>query len=295
MVITENTNSQPDNVYNAETMDNTACNGPFVKNYPSGEAWIAVIQRGKCTFNQKIANALKLNASGVLIYDNDNSGALQSMKVELFKIPSVFTFSWKGQEIVNLIQNFGKVFIGFNRGSHCRSVPLAKDEKDESSSALPDSSNDTSTSSVLSATVDSNNPSQTKILYCGTPDAWSEFHDILKKQTPFWNWNLTKNLKQDTFNVEKKFSVMFVSVSFVVLMVISMAWLMFYYIQRFRKVSSKDKQVLQLILRFQCFYFFTLWFLGGHNSLYSDLGTQLPIYHHVSIGTYLCLFWGTII
>lgn len=248
MVVTESPHTQPESVYNAETMDNTACNGPFVKNYPSGEPWIAVIQRGKCTFNQKIANALRLNASGVLIYDNDNSGTLQSMKVELFKIPSVFTFSWKGQELVNLIQTFGKVFIGFNRGSHCRAVPLARDD---SGTLPPESSNETSssTSNALSATVDASAVStQSKILYCGTPDAWSEFHDILKKQTPFWNWNLTKNLKHDSFNVEKKFSVMFVSVSFVVLMVISMAWLMFYYIQRFRKVSSKDKQVLNFIL-----------------------------------------------
>ena len=44
----------------------------------------------------------------------------------------------------------------------------------------------------------------------------------------------TYNMKNDAFNVEKKTSVLFVSVSFIVLMLISLAWLVFYYIQRFR-------------------------------------------------------------
>ena len=56
----------------------------------------------------------------------------------------------------------------------------------------------------------------------------------MKKQSPFWNWNITGNMKNDAFNVEKKTSVLFVSVSFIVLMLISLAWLVFYYIQRFR-------------------------------------------------------------
>ena len=65
--------------------------------------------------------------------------------------------------------------------------------------------------------------------------------DILKKQSPFWNWNVTGNLKNDAFNVEKKTSVLFVSVSFIVLMLISLAWLVFYYIQRFRYIHAKDR------------------------------------------------------
>lgn len=36
-------------------------------------------------------------------------------------------------------------------------------------------------------------------------------------------------------------SVLFVSVSFIVLMVISLAWLVFYYVQRFRYVHARDK------------------------------------------------------
>ena len=38
-----------------------------------------------------------------------------------------------------------------------------------------------------------------------------------------------------------KTSVMFVSISFVVLMIISLAWLVFYYIQRFRYAHAKER------------------------------------------------------
>lgn len=41
-------------------------------------------------------------------------------------------------------------------------------------------------------------------------------------------------------------SVLFVSVSFIVLMVISLAWLVFYYVQRFRYVHARDKTEVSL-------------------------------------------------
>lgn len=37
-------------------------------------------------------------------------------------------------------------------------------------------------------------------------------------------------------------SVLFVSISFIVLMIISLVWLIFYYIQRFRYMQAKDQQ-----------------------------------------------------
>ena len=62
--------------YSDDGLDRSGCNPPFRQNYPVAgeEAWIAVIRRGGCTFNEKIRNVLALNASGVLIYDNEGSG-----------------------------------------------------------------------------------------------------------------------------------------------------------------------------------------------------------------------------
>jgi hypothetical protein len=39
---------------------------------------------------------------------------------------------------------------------------------------------------------------------------------------------------------------MFVSISFIVLMMISLAWLVFYYIQRFRYLHAKDRLSVRL-------------------------------------------------
>ena len=61
-------------------VDGTGCFPPFRKNYPVDKPWIAVVKRGKCTFNEKVNNAMKLNASAILVYDDANGEALQSMK-----------------------------------------------------------------------------------------------------------------------------------------------------------------------------------------------------------------------
>ena len=61
-------------------IDITGCYPPFLDNYPNNESWIAIVKRGNCTFNDKIRNALDLNASGVLVYDNEYGKPLRSMK-----------------------------------------------------------------------------------------------------------------------------------------------------------------------------------------------------------------------
>lgn len=55
------------------------------------------------------------------------------------------------------------------------------------------------------------------------------------------NFNLSGTKHEGAYNVEKRTSVLFVSVSFIVLMIISLAWLIFYYVQRFRYIHAKDQ------------------------------------------------------
>jgi hypothetical protein len=228
--------------------DRSGCSPPFRKNYPTkGEPWIAVIRRGRCTFNEKIANALLLNASGVLIYDDeDGGGNLQTMKVERrFPIPSVFTYHWKGNEILNLMRKIDRVYLALEEGSHCRT----------------------------SASSNGKNNTAPRMLFCTPHDARyaDDLAHILRKAAsaasaagekgdrgatppgsassggtgfaPFWNINLTSAGAggPDSFNVEKRTSVLFVSVSFIILMIISLAWLVFYYVQRFRYIHAKDQ------------------------------------------------------
>ena len=56
-------------------------------------------------------------------------------------------------------------------------------------------------------------------------------------------YNYTQVFKGD-YNyqgtLQRRTSVLFVSISFVILMIISLAWLLFYYVQRFRFLHAKD-------------------------------------------------------
>lgn len=44
-------------------------------------------------------------------------------------------------------------------------------------------------------------------------------------------------------------SVLFVSISFIVLLIISLAWLIFYYIQRFRYAHAKERLTVSYVFR----------------------------------------------
>lgn len=58
------------------------------------------------------------------------------------------------------------------------------------------------------------------------------------------NVTVTMAITIGTRNLHKyvsRTSVVFVSISFIVLMIISLAWLVFYYIQRFRYANARDR------------------------------------------------------
>ncbi|XP_047027409.1 protein goliath-like isoform X1 [Helicoverpa zea] len=153
--------------------DHTGCTWPLLSasapNDPlPTEPWVAVIRRGSCNFEIKVQNAWRANATAVLIYNDRDTTLLEKMKLSTDNgrnISAVFTYKWKGEEIVRLVDNGTRVMIGIIKGRTFAHV--------------------------------SNNINKT--------------------------------------------SVLFVSISFIVLMVISLAWLVFYYIQRFRYIHAKDR------------------------------------------------------
>lgn len=134
--------------------------------------WIALIQRGDCTFDDKIKNAYWNRAVGVIIYNNENSMTLEKMKVidKERNITAVFTYKWIGEEMARIVDRGTQVWVSITEGQR-----------------------------------------------------------VLK---PITNINKT--------------SVLFVSVSFIILMIISLVWLIFYYVQRFRYLQSKDQHSRQL-------------------------------------------------
>ncbi|MEJ1286180.1 ring finger protein 150 [Cricetulus griseus] len=63
------------------------------------------------------------------------------------------------------------------------------------------------------------------------------------------NITVTMHITIGTRNLQKyvsRTSVVFVSISFIVLMIISLAWLVFYYIQRFRYANARDRNQRRL-------------------------------------------------
>ncbi|KAJ8000703.1 hypothetical protein DPEC_G00183110 [Dallia pectoralis] len=63
------------------------------------------------------------------------------------------------------------------------------------------------------------------------------------------NVTVTVHITIGTRNLQKyvsRTSVVFVSISFIILMIISLAWLVFYYIQRFRYANARDRNQRQL-------------------------------------------------
>eukprot|EP00096_Caligus_rogercresseyi_P001086 TRINITY_DN11697_c0_g1_i1.p1 TRINITY_DN11697_c0_g1~~TRINITY_DN11697_c0_g1_i1.p1 ORF type:complete len:365 (+),score=76.38 TRINITY_DN11697_c0_g1_i1:264-1358(+) len=194
------------------------CSPPFNESYHPKDGWIALLERGECPFSQKLENAKTLGAVGVLVYDDREQSRLETLKLpqdtELPNtLPTVYTFRWKGLELLNLMNKASFLRLSLRKGSHCRM-----------SGAL-----------------------LTSRLYCTPPlelsTAWRGGEWIYG----FNRWNGSSyNMSNGP---EKRTSVLFVSISFIVLMVISLAWLLFYYIQRFRYMHAKDRLERKLCSR----------------------------------------------
>ncbi|CAG0887182.1 unnamed protein product [Darwinula stevensoni] len=129
--------------------------------------WIAFVQRGGCNFDEKIANAARMNASGIIVYNNRDDG-LQKMHISTNlkeKLVAVFVTREKARDWVVALENGTNLWVHISVGTHF---------------------------------------------------SYREFRNI------------------------NRTSILFVSISFIVLMVISLAWLVFYYVQRFRYIHAKD-------------------------------------------------------
>ncbi|KAI5104772.1 E3 ubiquitin-protein ligase RNF130 isoform X1, partial [Silurus meridionalis] len=136
---------------------------------PKTTHWIALVQRGKCMFKEKILKASAFNASAVLIYNNSSKEDTVTMAHE-----------GTGDTVAVMItESLGKDLLSFV-------------EKNETV--------------WVSVSVGSRGP--------------------------------VKNLNRG--------SLVFVSISFIVLMIISSAWLIFYFIQKIRDTNARDRSQRRL-------------------------------------------------
>ncbi len=139
--------------------------------------WIALIPRGNCEFVTKILNAKALNASAVIIYDNDSTTQSNKMVMKCHGVGSIVA--------VSISKSFGlNLRSKLDRGDVSVTIRVGK----------------------------------------------------VHYQTQRTQWQAGKT------------SVLFVLVSFILLMCISLAWLVFYYVQRFRYFYARDKKEVSLSL-----------------------------------------------
>lgn len=63
--------------------DRNGCAAPVrgVRQPPSGGPWIALVRRGKCSFQNKVDNARLAGASAVIVYNDRDSTDLDKMKL----------------------------------------------------------------------------------------------------------------------------------------------------------------------------------------------------------------------
>ncbi|XP_076059322.1 uncharacterized protein LOC143035955 [Oratosquilla oratoria] len=146
----------------------TGCVRPWTVQVPD-EDWVALVERGSCPYEDKVEEAMALNASAVVIFNHREGEPLHKVPLSLNlrqRAVVVVMRREHGRRLTQLLEEGTRVHTAIVRG---RDVRL-----------------------------------------------------------------------QFTTGINRT-SVLFVSVSFIVLMIISLAWLVFYYIQRFRYISAKDR------------------------------------------------------
>lgn len=173
--------SESGEVFHVQTAENKsdAC-GDIVNAPQNNKKWIALIERGVCTFMDKLKIANKYNACAVVFYNNEEAAQMLLPSIDPIgsDLVSIFISKAEGGKILSKLKN-GQVFMEISVGER-------KENPDPKPSDL----------------TPSNNISRT--------------------------------------------SVLFVSISFIVLMIISLAWLVFYYIQRFRYAHAKERLTRRL-------------------------------------------------
>jgi Zn-dependent M28 family amino/carboxypeptidase len=97
------------------TAEPSSTSGCELSDYPAEvEGNIALIQRGTCTFEEKVAAAQEAGAIGVIIFNEGQEGRTDAFAGTLsrpFDIPVVFADFATGQELYNLSQQEGGVTV----------------------------------------------------------------------------------------------------------------------------------------------------------------------------------------
>lgn len=102
--------------------DHFGCNKDMLGNLGNplpNKPWIALIKRGKCSFESKVHHAWINYASGVIVYNDKESINLDKMSIsgKNRDIPAVFTYKWVGEDLAELAENGSfNLTVGISEG-----------------------------------------------------------------------------------------------------------------------------------------------------------------------------------
>ncbi|XP_069986817.1 E3 ubiquitin-protein ligase RNF133-like isoform X2 [Penaeus vannamei] len=190
---------------------------------PPNEPWVALVSRGECADREKIANAQALNASAILVYAKDAQEHLQKIALSSFSRHIYTTTLQRLQRYPVMLtpDTETRRVVGGERGVV---VFLAHQQGEQLARMV-----ENGTKVYVSITRGED------VKYRVTNINRSVRSHMFVAYNPLCERDM---VLMDCAIVT---SVLFVSVSFIILMVISLAWLIFYYIQRFRYIHAKDR------------------------------------------------------
>lgn len=92
--------------------DRNGCAEPVhsIQEMPTTGSWIALVRRGKCSFQQKVENARRAGASAVIVYNDREATDLDKMKLQPSD-PSEYTTLFTDVYFVPIEQRFSNFFL----------------------------------------------------------------------------------------------------------------------------------------------------------------------------------------
>ncbi|XP_069060512.1 E3 ubiquitin-protein ligase RNF149 isoform X1 [Pleurodeles waltl] len=177
--------------------------------YPPGEgeegvagSWIALVARGGCTFKEKVFNAARRNAAAVVIYNEPKAGNATVSMSHIGQIQELKQMmSWH----ISLVCS--APLTGYSGTRLWLKVRKCREKK-----------------------YPSRGTGSTVVIMVGYPKGMEIFEPV-RSRIP-----VKMMITVGTRHVQEYISgqsVVFVAIAFITMMIISLAWLIFYYIQRF--------------------------------------------------------------
>lgn len=180
--------------------------------YPGRRPWIALVTDGGCNYKEKVENVFQRgNASGLIVYGEEGQISAKDARTHLGAA--------------------GSGAAGLSLSHQVKSSKRGELKVDCIREGKP-----------TSLSISFPNTGSSSIVPLGVWVKHSFLADVQSRCNDTFPCNATLVVTvSNPDSLINRTSVLFVSISFILLMIISLAWLVFYYVQRFRYIHAKER------------------------------------------------------